>query len=217
MSDIWGVGPVNYAAATPVPIQIPGAGRQSGQQQQPGTPGAPLNISPSGPGGPSWFDRIRNFLGGSPAPQSAPLPNPPVSTPVGEPGTGPTPSPDNTPPSWWNSIYGPGDYLPRQGGGPVAPPSNFIPAGGIGGVPGYAGGVMNAMGAPSGAPMAAPVIPGPPSPAALSAISNMPQAGTPLPAPPAGAFPAANAARGYGAGLFNRFPPPGYTAGGSIF
>jgi hypothetical protein len=203
----WGVGPVNYAAATPQRIDWSAlTGKQ--QQQQRRQPGQPLDISPQGPGGPSYVDRLRYWLSGmSPQPAVA-NPNPPVSTPVGEPGPGPTPSPASTvaptaltPETMDDYLLrrygtvgsdywapGPSGWEPRQAGGPVAP-IPYVQAGG--GVPGYAGRLMNPMGSVRSGPgrTAADAA------ATSSAISPMPGAvpgmaapGTPLPMPPAGYF-----------------------------
>ena len=87
------------------------------------------------------------------------------------------------------------------------PPIPYVQAGG--GVPGYAGRLINPMAMGGPGPM-------PPMPAALPPggppMPGMTPAGTPMPGPPAGAF------QGYGAPLMNRFnnPPPGYTAGNAI-
>jgi hypothetical protein len=151
MSDIWGVGPVNYGMAAPTPI-VPWGSQQSRQQQQQQRrqSGEPLDISPQGPGGPSWLDRLRAYLSPAtptgPAPGSPddyalryPNPNPPVSTDVGE---GPTPMSYEAPPlslaptvpapgmlpygygspsGYDPALFGPPTYTSRQGGGPAAP------------------------------------------------------------------------------------------------
>jgi hypothetical protein len=86
----WGVGGVDYGTAAPQginwsPLTNALKQRQQGQQRQ---PGQPLNISPAGPGGPSYMDRLRDFLSGTVSRPTGPNPNPPVPTDIGE---GPSP------------------------------------------------------------------------------------------------------------------------------
>jgi hypothetical protein len=184
----WGVGPVNYAAGTPQRIDW-SALTGKPQQQQRRQPGQPLDISPTGPGGPSYVDRLRYWLSGMSPQPTAPNPNPPVSTPVGEAGPGPTPSPAPTvlTPETMDEYLlrrygtvgsdywapGPSGWEPRQAGGPVAP----------------MGSVRSGPGRTAAD-----------AAATSSAISPMPGAipGTPLPMPPAGAFPNAVPRQGGG-------------------
>jgi hypothetical protein len=232
----WGVadpGSAGYGAAAPKDISSllatlgqPQQQQRQGQGQQ--QPGAPLNISPKGPGGPSWFDRLRDYFSGGntgPAPVN---PNPPSPTDV---GGGPTPGSVD---DFTSRFY----YTPRQAGGPVGPSNVVAPnvfAGGGQGVPGYAGRLVNAMGAaPSGV---APQFQPPPMPPAGAMPMNMAPGGMPPPGMPPGAPgmpPGGPAGMPPGAGpgmpppgtpvnaqrfpmaapMLNRFqPPPGYMAG----
>jgi hypothetical protein len=205
----WGVadpGSAGYGAAAPKDISsllaTLGQGQQKQQPQQgQQQPGQPLNISPQGPGGPSWFDRLRDYFSGGntgPAPAN---PNPPADA--------------GTPPSWYNSIYGPADYTPRQGGGPVGPgignvvaPNVF--AGGGQGVPGYAGRLANVMGAaPSGvAPQFQPP-PMPPAGAMPPPMNMAPGPGMPPGMPPGGPGMPPGAPPGMPPGVGPGMPPPG--------
>ena len=212
----WGVGPVNYAAATPQRIDWSAlTGKQ--QQQQRRQPGQPLDISPQGPGGPSWFDRLRGFLAGTNPPTPGVVnPNPPSPTDM---GGGPDPGSID---DFASRFY----YTPRQAGGPVGPPA--LQGGAGQGMPGYAGRLMNVAGSapmsvqapmlpggmPPGAPMPAAIPPGMPpgAPGMPPGAPNMaaPMPGTPMPGAPAGGFPMAQ-------NLMSRFGgnvPPGYTGGG---
>ena len=186
-------------------------------RQQTQQPGQPLNISPQGPGGPSWFDRLRGFLAGTNPPTPGVVnPNPPSPTDM---GGGPDPGSID---DFASRFY----YTPRQAGGPVGPPA--LQGGAGQGMPGYAGRLMNVAGSapmsvqapmlpggmPPGAPMPAAIPPGMPpgAPGMPPGAPNMgaPMPGTPMPGAPAGGFPMAQ-------NLMNRFGgnvPPGYTGGG---
>ena len=182
-------------------------------RQQTQQPGQPLNISPQGPGGPSFFDRLRGFFAGTNPPTPGVVnPNPPVSTWEND--------IDNPDSPWNRSLVG------RQAGGPVGPPA--LQGGAGQGMPGYAGRLMNVAGSapmsvqapmlpggmPPGAPMPAAIPPGMPpgAPGMPPGAPNMaaPMPGTPMPGAPAGGFPMAQ-------NLMSRFGgnvPPGYTGGG---
>ena len=83
-------------------------------RQQTQQPGQPLNISPQGPGGPSWFDRLRGVLAGTNPPTPGVVnPNPPSPTDM---GGGPDPGSID---DFASRFY----YTPRQAGGPVGPPA----------------------------------------------------------------------------------------------
>ena len=186
-------------------------------RQQTQQPGQPLNISPQGPGGPSWFDRLRGFLAGTNPPTPGVVnPNPPSPTDM---GGGPDPGSID---DFASRFY----YTPRQAGGPVGPPA--LQGGAGQGMPGYAGRLMNVAGSapmsvqapmlpggmPPGAPMPAAIPPGMPpgAPGMPPGAPNMgaPMPGTPMPGAPAGGFPMAQ-------NLMSRFGgnvPPGYTGGG---
>ena len=220
MADVnWSAPSVNYSAGTPINLgDLFRQQQQRQQQQQPQQPSnQPLDISPQGPGGPSFFDRLRGFLAGTNPPTPGVVnPNPPSPTDM---GGGPDPGSID---DFASRFY----YTPRQAGGPVGPPA--LQGGAGQGMPGYAGRLMNVAGSapmsvqapmlpggmPPGAPMPAAIPPGMPpgAPGMPPGAPNMgaPMPGTPMPGAPAGGFPMAQ-------NLMSRFGgnvPPGYTGGG---
>jgi hypothetical protein len=119
MADVnWDAPSVNYSAGVPKPIDwspLTNALKQRQQQQR--QPGQPLDISPQGPGGPSFFDRLRGFLAGTNPPTPGVVnPNPPSPTDM---GGGPDPGSID---DFASRFY----YAPRQAGGPVAPPPGYV-------------------------------------------------------------------------------------------
>jgi hypothetical protein len=112
----WGVGPVNYGAGAPKPIdwspltdalkdrqqQQQNQQRQFAQQQS-----DPATWIPAPREQPSYMDRLRDFLQGTAQGQAPANPNPPVSTDTGV--------PPGTIDDFTSRFY----YTPRQAGGPV--------------------------------------------------------------------------------------------------